>query len=368
KSSRFEKIYNSVTEKVKELNILSNVRACLIITSPNDAKPVVWPSLETTHGLLDQFYALPKFMQHKYAMSVESYLEERINKIQEKLAANNNEKKKYAINEMMAQLQDGSISIADPSWSDQRYDFRLIKNTRNDVFVGDRQDDERDEATRRADISASSENGSNYLTDKLGFPPKPEIYQQIRSENHHFEMDPTFPQMMTFNGLLGPVSQHSQNQNMTSNLIMVMIPPRQYPYQGSSSNGNHHLEMDPVFPQMMSSNGLHGSVSQPSQNHYMNNNPINHNINNSQIMDMNPPRQYPFHIMNHEVGVNEGGYNICNSQFYGNNNIIATNDKSRQEPTPSEPTGGENHADAMPFDINNILNSKLVHVLSLAKL
>ncbi|XP_010464888.1 PREDICTED: uncharacterized protein LOC104745375 [Camelina sativa] len=308
-----KKKITALQKKVKELTILSDVRACLIISNPNEVKPVVWPSLETTHGLLDRFFALPKFVRDKYAMTVESYIEEETRKIQAQLTKVHNEKRRYEIDEMMNQLQERHITIADLSLS-ERYamlsfsrekiisyrrhlheqfpplpdlpafpvevQVEPLNTTINDVFVGHNQDDER--ATRRISINALVENGSHYLFDQWVSPLNPPI----------LEMDPN---------------------------------PRSYrPYQGSSSKGNHHLEMDPVYPQMMNSYGLLGSVSQPSQHHNMNVNPMMVNY---------PPRQYPFDIMSYDVGVNEEGNNMSSSQFYmSNNTSLPTNDGLRQEP------------------------------------
>ncbi|XP_023634257.1 agamous-like MADS-box protein AGL104 [Capsella rubella] len=56
----FRRRSEGVLKKVKELTILCDILACLIIFSPNDAEPMVWPSVETARGLLDNFFSLPK--------------------------------------------------------------------------------------------------------------------------------------------------------------------------------------------------------------------------------------------------------------------------------------------------------------------
>lgn len=72
-------------KKVKELSILCDVNACMIIFSPNEAVPVVWPSVETARDLLDDFFALPRYEHIKKEMDVELYLNEKTNKVNEKM-------------------------------------------------------------------------------------------------------------------------------------------------------------------------------------------------------------------------------------------------------------------------------------------
>lgn len=258
-------------KKVRELTILCDVKACMIISSPNEPEPVVWPSAETTLGLLDRFFALPKFEREKKAMRVESYLQEKTNNIHEQLIKVKKQINTYAIDELMLQIQEDHRTIADfnlsetyallsfsrdtiiscrkkleieqlPPLRDQRvFPFEVqvepLKTTINDVLIGGIQDDERagkrNEATRRSSISVLTKNKSHFLIDKWVFPSNPSK------------------------------------------------PGSYNPYQGSSSNENPHLEMYPVCPQMMTSQDLVGFVSQPSQHHNMNNNPI---------MIMNQPR------------------------------------------------------------------------------
>ncbi|EOA15748.1 hypothetical protein CARUB_v10006793mg [Capsella rubella] len=103
----FRRRSEGVLKKVKELTILCDILACLIIFSPNDAEPMVWPSVETARGLLDNFFSLPKFEQKKRDACLESFLKEKINKVQEKLKKNQEKCKEYVIDQLMIQLQQG---------------------------------------------------------------------------------------------------------------------------------------------------------------------------------------------------------------------------------------------------------------------
>ncbi|CAL9234394.1 unnamed protein product [Arabidopsis halleri] len=281
-------------------------------------------------------------------MDVELYLNEKKNKVNEELIKSCQKNKEFVTNELMMQLQCGRI-IDDLNLSEiytllsfsrdtiislrKKLDFMQFSPLRdlpvfpfeaqveqfmittNDAFLGGDQDDERagntDETTRIINIDSLRENKSYYLIDQwfpTPEPPKHVIDQQIRYGNPN--------------------------------------PRGYYPYQESSSNGNPNLEMMSVCPQVMTFHDLVGSTTQPLQHE---------NMNNNSIMAMNQPRQlYPFDFMSHELGIQEEGSNISNSQFYRSNNTTKTNDRLFQEPPPNETTARKSNIDATSFDINRI--------------
>ncbi|AEC09797.1 putative transcription factor MADS-type1 family [Arabidopsis thaliana] len=346
RATSLQKMRVGLLKKVKELTILCAVRAIVIIFSPDKVGPLVWPSPQATHGLLDEFFALPKSVQKKKESNVESYLKEKTHKFQEQLKKSKKKNKEHVIDELMMQLQSGR-EIADLNQSEMYallsfsrdtillcrkklafmqfpplrdppvFPFEIqveeFKTTTNDGFVGGGQDNKRagrtDEATRFINTDIFKQSKSYYFFDEWVFPPSPPKYE--------------IPQQME-NGNPNPKSYRL--------------------YQGSSSNGNPHLEMDPFRLQMMTSQGLAGSVSQPLQHHSMINNPT---------MAMNQPSQDPFDYMRSELGINEG-ININNSQFYMSNNTITANDGVRQEPYPNVTTAGENNGDATTSNTNMV--------------
>ncbi|VYS53624.1 unnamed protein product [Arabidopsis thaliana] len=183
-------------------------------------------------------------------MDIELFLNEKTNKVNEKLIKNCKKNKEYVSNELMMQLQRGR-RIHDLNLSEiytllsysretimsfrKKFDFmqhsplrdppvlpfevqvEQFKSTTKDAFLGGDLDVERarntNEATRIINIDSLRENKSYYLIDQwfpTPEPPKPVTYQQIGYE--------------------------------TSNR-------RGYnPYQGSSSNGNPNFEMMSVSP------------------------------------------------------------------------------------------------------------------------
>ncbi|KAG7548776.1 Transcription factor MADS-box [Arabidopsis suecica] len=192
RATSLQKMRVGLLKKVKELTILCDVRALAIIFSPNKTEPMVWPSVEATHGLLGEFFALPKLVQKKKESSFESYLKEKTQKIHEQLMKSNKKKKDYVIDEMMMQLQNNR-RIADLNLTEiyallsfsrdtillcrKKLDFlqfpplrdlpvfpskmqvEEFKTITNDVFVG--QDNERagrtDKATRRINVDIFKE-------------------------------------------------------------------------------------------------------------------------------------------------------------------------------------------------------------------
>ncbi|XP_010513278.1 PREDICTED: agamous-like MADS-box protein AGL36 [Camelina sativa] len=322
-------------KKVKELAILCAIRACLIIFSPNEAVPMVWPSVEMTCGILDDFFALPKFVQKQKETGVKSILEEKTKTVHEQLMKSNEKNKEHVVDKLMMHLQNGrgiddlnlseihallSFSkdkiilhrknlnsmefspLRDPPVIPFEVQAEQLTITTDDAFVGSGQGDDKngktDEEPRIFNIDTFRENKSYYLIDRWALDPKPlehVIYQHMRNENPNF------------------ISY--------------------CPYQGSGSNGNASFEMEPVNPQVMTFHGLVGSTSQPLQHC---------NMTNNAIMAMN--QQFDF--MSRELERQDDGNNINNSEFYMTNNEV------RQEPPPNETTAREDIINLPPFDIN----------------
>ncbi|CAN8255266.1 unnamed protein product [Cochlearia groenlandica] len=66
-----------LVKKVRELTILCDVKACMIIYSPNDPEPLVWPSVDVARDLLDDFFSLPEVEKKKKETTLESYIKEK---------------------------------------------------------------------------------------------------------------------------------------------------------------------------------------------------------------------------------------------------------------------------------------------------
>lgn len=331
-------------KKVKELTILCDVNACMIVFSPDEVEPMVWPSLETAYDLLDDFFALPEIEKKKKETSLDSYLKEKTKKNHDQLMKTHKKNMGYVIDQLMVQLKHGRRTV-DLNLSEiyallsfsrdniihcrKKLDFVQYPPLRDppmslsDVFVEVDYEDERawktDEVAKRFSINAAVRgNQSHYLTDNFFLtspePPKPTTYSQIMMD----------------------MVSNNQNSNLRN----------YFSYQGSCSTESPNLEMEPVWPPLMTFHDVVGSTSQPVHDHIM--------INNPSIAKI-PPRRYPFDSMSCEFKVKEEVITINNgdSDFYRRSNTTTINDGIRQEAPPNETTSEEGNVDVMAFHTNN---------------
>ncbi|CAE5970675.1 unnamed protein product [Arabidopsis arenosa] len=329
----------------------------MIMFSPYEVEPLVWPSVEKARDVLDGFFALPEIEKKKKEMSLESYLKEKTKKVHEQMTKTQKKNMNYAIAQLMAQLHHGRKihdlnlseiyalisflkdniiryrkrldfvqypSLRDPPVPPFEVQFEEFMTTTNDAFVRKGQEDERvwktNEAGKRISIGAAVKgNQTYYLLDKWVFPssepPNPRTHHQI-------EM----------------------------NVVSGKKNPNHIPNQGKSINKNSNLETVPVGASMVTFNGLVRSVSQPSQYYSM---------NYSSTMAMSQPRQYPFDFKTRELGVKEEG-NIVNNgdlQFHRRSNTTTINDRIRKEPPRNGTTVREDNDGVTSFDMNKVWSS-----------
>lgn len=72
-----------LVKKVSQLTTLRGVNSFLIIYSPDDSESVAWPSCPMVLQLMTRFHNMPDIERCKKTMNQESYLRERIGKVQE---------------------------------------------------------------------------------------------------------------------------------------------------------------------------------------------------------------------------------------------------------------------------------------------
>ncbi|XP_010445462.1 PREDICTED: agamous-like MADS-box protein AGL92 [Camelina sativa] len=291
-------------KKVKELSILCDIWVCLIIFCPNEAEPVVWPSAERARGLVNDFFALPKFVQKKKETDVESFLKEKTNAVRKQLMKSSKKTKEYVTDELMLRLQHGR-GIEDLNLSEI---YALLSYSKEKIIL----------CRKNSDFMQFSP-----LRDPPVLPFEVQAKQLTITTNDFF---------------VGGGQDDDKAEFDPQPLEHVSYCP----YQGSSSNGNASLEMEPIYPSVMRFHGLVGSASQQLQHL---------NINNNPIMAMNQPKQYLFDFMSHKQEIEEGKNNI-NTHIYRANNTKTTKNDVRQEPPPSETTGREDNVNMMSLDID----------------
>ncbi|CAN8259691.1 unnamed protein product [Cochlearia groenlandica] len=328
-------------KKVSELTILCGVKACLVIFSPNEVEPMLFPpSADAVRDLLDRYFALPIIEQKKKETSLEAYLknktseaEERLRKIQKKNLEDEVVKlmKQLRLGRSIGDFSDGEISKLlsftkekilnfrkrlDPGQErpplreplvnlDDRFKELKAATTTNDVSMVPRGhgDDARSVQKTREPIKKISykifdalRGNQNYLMDQWFFPsPKP-VSSQIRKED------------------LNPKSKLLD--------------------QGSgSNNGNPNLEMEPAAAEvgspLMNFHVLAELMTQHSQI-----------FNESMVMAMNqrPMQQQSPGLMSRGVQARE---DISNNR--NNDGPI------RQEPPPTNEARDDQEG---PIDIN----------------
>ncbi|XP_047320856.1 agamous-like MADS-box protein AGL80 [Impatiens glandulifera] len=72
-------------KKMYELSTLCGIEGCVIITNKDDPQPIVWPSVEDARKTVERFRSLPEHEQTRWMVNQESFTNQRLKKIEEKL-------------------------------------------------------------------------------------------------------------------------------------------------------------------------------------------------------------------------------------------------------------------------------------------
>ncbi|XP_007028008.2 PREDICTED: agamous-like MADS-box protein AGL28 [Theobroma cacao] len=94
-------------KKVNELTTLCGVNACVIICSPDETEPVVWPSQDVVQQQLVRFQSMPELERQKKMMNQETYLREKVTKEQEQLTKCQRRNKEIQMTHFMHQINQG---------------------------------------------------------------------------------------------------------------------------------------------------------------------------------------------------------------------------------------------------------------------
>ncbi|KAL1204712.1 Agamous-like MADS-box protein AGL80 [Cardamine amara subsp. amara] len=318
-----------LSKKVKELTILCDVKAFIIMFSPNEAEPMVWPSVEVARDLLRYFFALPEFERKKKETNLQSYLKEKTMKVQDQLRRSQKKIMEYLADQLMVQLQHGG-RIDDLSMSEI---YALLSYSKAKIMVfRKRLNFMQDPPLRDPPVPAFELEFEEFRIITNG------IFEEGSQNDERARKTDGAGRWINFDTL-----SDNQSHYLLDQWVFASEPPT---YQGSSSNGNPNLEMEPIGPQGIIFHDLVGSVSQPLQPYGMEDN---------SIMARSQPMQYHIDFMSHDLGVQGEGSNINNgdSQFH-RSITISTNNGLREEPPPNETTAREDNVDAMSFDINKV--------------
>ncbi|XVF55881.1 hypothetical protein PTKIN_Ptkin06aG0072000 [Pterospermum kingtungense] len=94
-------------KKVSELTTLCGTQACVIIYSPDESEPMVWPSHAEVQRQLEEFQKMPELERLKKMMNQETYVRERVTKAQEQLRKFQGRNKEVEMGNLMLQIDQG---------------------------------------------------------------------------------------------------------------------------------------------------------------------------------------------------------------------------------------------------------------------
>lgn len=84
RKASFKKRKEGLLKKVSELSTLCDVPACIVIYGRGSNQPIVWPDHPTAEKLIRRYLSLPGFVRCKKTLSHETYLKEKVAKMQDK--------------------------------------------------------------------------------------------------------------------------------------------------------------------------------------------------------------------------------------------------------------------------------------------
>ncbi|CAJ1960573.1 unnamed protein product [Sphenostylis stenocarpa] len=104
RKATFKKRKNGLIKKIGEISILCGIQACAIIYTPDEPdQPEVWPSEEGVESAVSRFRSVSELEQSKKMFCQESFLRQRIVKVQEQLKKARNENRKKEIGHLISQ-------------------------------------------------------------------------------------------------------------------------------------------------------------------------------------------------------------------------------------------------------------------------
>ncbi|XP_071722406.1 agamous-like MADS-box protein AGL80 [Rutidosis leptorrhynchoides] len=110
RNASLRKRREGLMKKVKELSILCDVQAFVIIYSPNERIPLGWPSPHEIHGMyFSRFINVPEARRDKFKVDQEKSLEDRLLKTKEHLARIYKDNKKMEMSQLMLEVTGNSF-------------------------------------------------------------------------------------------------------------------------------------------------------------------------------------------------------------------------------------------------------------------
>ncbi|CAL8992051.1 unnamed protein product [Prunus brigantina] len=113
RKSSFRKRKACLLKKMSEINTLCDVSAFIIVYGPDSDEPTVWPDRPLVEQLVARFQSIPELERWKKMMSQETYLKDRVAKMQEQIMKIFKKNNELNTNEILYQsIQKGKSLLA----------------------------------------------------------------------------------------------------------------------------------------------------------------------------------------------------------------------------------------------------------------
>ncbi|KAL4378101.1 hypothetical protein GQ457_02G040890 [Hibiscus cannabinus] len=100
-----------LVKKVSELATLCGTKACLVIYSPGEEEPVLWPSHAEVRRLITEFQEKPEMEKLKKKMNHEIYLKEMVAKAEEQLKKLKKRNQEVEMGHLMRRMEHGETVV-----------------------------------------------------------------------------------------------------------------------------------------------------------------------------------------------------------------------------------------------------------------
>ncbi|EXB57549.1 Agamous-like MADS-box protein AGL80 [Morus notabilis] len=193
RKATFKKRKKGLIKKITELSTLCDIDACVIIYSPYDAQPEVYPSPLGLQQVLARFKKMPEMEQSKKMVNQECFLRQRIAKANEQLKKQRKDNREKEITRLMFQSLTGAkglqgLSILDLNDLGWLIEQNLKEINRKMERIGGRQMHESKPRPGILAMHAAEKKARSDVEAEIRAPPgfeaKPQWFMDLMNQAH----------------------------------------------------------------------------------------------------------------------------------------------------------------------------------------